>query len=610
MSIRLNKVTRDLNMGMSTLVDFLQNKGHVVKNNPNTKITEEEYELLVDHFGKGKESSLLVEQSGIKIEKVDIDLLAKLQFEFNEFKSSIDGYNIIEQIRLINGNSAPLRVKVSGSYLFNHVKKFGFKEIRENIDKIPEKYIDEVKSFYSESQTFVDGKPVYKINETNIYKILVYLTKTCLDTQLLNNLESYYTTNEPKDYKSELISIKECEVLYKIFDFHFEEFFHRIYLQFVGQLIKNITNSYVEFSNKTHFAQEITHETRSESLIEYLGQKNKNSLFIEYLMNHYDKIHSSQKLRLWLYDIYGPFNYELFYPYYFILSNAEKKILKKKALIVMKNMVWNDILYTREPWILISESIKNNQTIRVYQASWKSMWFDDKTINICIDDKPTFSKPYPWGLSEEKFNLIIGSLSGKRIRPLTIQVVDDIITEIDGLQEIEEAIWKVLIKIELKNNTDGHQTYLKDLSNISKLPENIIAKNKCVELLSHYQSKEIPILLVVKMSATMKELEQSLLSCIQINEYEFVVVWESLEYEKSKRTHIFKCNLMEIEDSLSYIKANIINEPYLRSRLNSDNVEDHEFRIKMKYLAGINHDNTNYDIWKSRFYQLFPELRG
>jgi len=52
MSIRLNKVTRDLNVGMTTLVDFLQKKGHVVENNPNTKITEEEYEILVKEYSK------------------------------------------------------------------------------------------------------------------------------------------------------------------------------------------------------------------------------------------------------------------------------------------------------------------------------------------------------------------------------------------------------------------------------------------------------------------------------------------------------------------------------------------------------------------------------
>jgi len=52
MSIRLNKVTRDLNVGMSTLVDFLQKRGHVVENNPNTKITEDEYEILVKEFSQ------------------------------------------------------------------------------------------------------------------------------------------------------------------------------------------------------------------------------------------------------------------------------------------------------------------------------------------------------------------------------------------------------------------------------------------------------------------------------------------------------------------------------------------------------------------------------
>ena len=52
MSIRLSKVTRDLNVGMSTLVEFLQKKGHVVENNPNTKITEEEYEMLVTAFSQ------------------------------------------------------------------------------------------------------------------------------------------------------------------------------------------------------------------------------------------------------------------------------------------------------------------------------------------------------------------------------------------------------------------------------------------------------------------------------------------------------------------------------------------------------------------------------
>ena len=40
MTIRLNKVTRDLNVGIATVVEFLQKKGYTVEANPNTKITE------------------------------------------------------------------------------------------------------------------------------------------------------------------------------------------------------------------------------------------------------------------------------------------------------------------------------------------------------------------------------------------------------------------------------------------------------------------------------------------------------------------------------------------------------------------------------------------
>ena len=55
MTIRLNKVTRDLNVGISTVVDFLQKKGYSVEANPNAKITDEQYALLVKAFSKDKD---------------------------------------------------------------------------------------------------------------------------------------------------------------------------------------------------------------------------------------------------------------------------------------------------------------------------------------------------------------------------------------------------------------------------------------------------------------------------------------------------------------------------------------------------------------------------
>jgi len=50
MTIRLNKVTRDLNVGITTVVEFLQKKGYAIEANPNTKITEEQYAVLVKEF--------------------------------------------------------------------------------------------------------------------------------------------------------------------------------------------------------------------------------------------------------------------------------------------------------------------------------------------------------------------------------------------------------------------------------------------------------------------------------------------------------------------------------------------------------------------------------
>ncbi|EGJ70506.1 translation initiation factor IF-2 [Bacteroides coprosuis DSM 18011] len=54
MTIRLNKVTRDLNVGIATVVEFLKKKGIEVDENPNTKITKEQYSLLVKEFSTDK----------------------------------------------------------------------------------------------------------------------------------------------------------------------------------------------------------------------------------------------------------------------------------------------------------------------------------------------------------------------------------------------------------------------------------------------------------------------------------------------------------------------------------------------------------------------------
>ena len=79
MGIRLNKVTKECNVGLQTAVEFLQKKGFTdIEANPNTKITEEQYEMLVAAFktdqGLRKDAELISRQRQNKEKKETISI--------------------------------------------------------------------------------------------------------------------------------------------------------------------------------------------------------------------------------------------------------------------------------------------------------------------------------------------------------------------------------------------------------------------------------------------------------------------------------------------------------------------------------------------------------
>ena len=47
--IKIIKVAKDLNIALPTVIDFLQSKGINVDMNPNSRIDEDAYKLLVSH---------------------------------------------------------------------------------------------------------------------------------------------------------------------------------------------------------------------------------------------------------------------------------------------------------------------------------------------------------------------------------------------------------------------------------------------------------------------------------------------------------------------------------------------------------------------------------
>ena len=74
---RLSKVARELNVGISTIVEYLASQGKEISSNPNTKIGEDLYLILLQEFQKeGGENDILEEvMSYYRLKKV---LSAKL----------------------------------------------------------------------------------------------------------------------------------------------------------------------------------------------------------------------------------------------------------------------------------------------------------------------------------------------------------------------------------------------------------------------------------------------------------------------------------------------------------------------------------------------------
>ena len=81
-TLRLNKVARELNVGISTIVEYLNKKGKKVEASPNAKISNELYEILLKAFPHDREIKA-VSDNIVKVRPADAvviraeDVLAK-----------------------------------------------------------------------------------------------------------------------------------------------------------------------------------------------------------------------------------------------------------------------------------------------------------------------------------------------------------------------------------------------------------------------------------------------------------------------------------------------------------------------------------------------------
>ena len=82
MSIRLSKACKDLNVGMSTALEFLAKKGHKLAHDPNLKLEDDLHLLLAKEFNK--DMALKIESERISQERHLKEKAATV---------ALDGYN-------------------------------------------------------------------------------------------------------------------------------------------------------------------------------------------------------------------------------------------------------------------------------------------------------------------------------------------------------------------------------------------------------------------------------------------------------------------------------------------------------------------------------------
>ena len=129
MTIRLNKVTRDLNVGIATVVEFLQKKGYTVEANPNTKITEEQYAMLVKEFSTDK--NLRLESERFIQERQNKDR--------NKASVSIDGYDKKEPEKTVADDVIKTVIPEDVRPKFKPVGKIDLDKLNRKVEKEPVK---------------------------------------------------------------------------------------------------------------------------------------------------------------------------------------------------------------------------------------------------------------------------------------------------------------------------------------------------------------------------------------------------------------------------------------------------------------------------------------
>jgi len=134
-TFRLIKIAKELSVGTSTIVDFLHSKGYEIESNPNSKITQDQYNLLLKEYGHDR---------NLKKESQNIAFVKRNEKKEVSSNEETDNEDVSENVILVKDTNATSKndvktdIKIIGKINLDKFNKFANKnspEYKKNENK-------------------------------------------------------------------------------------------------------------------------------------------------------------------------------------------------------------------------------------------------------------------------------------------------------------------------------------------------------------------------------------------------------------------------------------------------------------------------------------------
>ena len=137
MAVRLSKVAREFNVGLSTIVDYLQEKGIKISSDPNAKLTDDQYSLVAKEFSTDSEAKKESNRVDLKNTRLKKETVTIDNMNNGTEEHAPEFISIKEEIKLEN------KIKVVDHIDLNRLNKQQKPE--EKVEEIKEVKIEEKK---------------------------------------------------------------------------------------------------------------------------------------------------------------------------------------------------------------------------------------------------------------------------------------------------------------------------------------------------------------------------------------------------------------------------------------------------------------------------------